>query len=75
MVFSAETHRRLNEEDPRWRLKLGLRAFATFLAIPALILFAASTSLSKQYYGGDDWVDAFPLAPVSGFCGPLSLQS
>ena len=63
-LFNADTRRRLDEEDRRWPFKLALRAFAAFLAVPAMILFAASTSLSTQYYGGNDWVDGMPLAPV-----------
>ncbi|KAK4697807.1 metal transporter CNNM, partial [Lecanoromycetidae sp. Uapishka_2] len=29
-----------------------------------MILFAVTTSLSKSNYGGNDWVDGMPLAPV-----------
>ena len=65
MMLNGETRRRLNEDDRRWRLKLGLRAFASCCAFLAMALFAAATNLSKMNYGGNDWVDALPLAPVS----------
>ena len=64
-LLSSETRRRLGENDRRWPIKYGMRAFAIPLAIIATILFAVTTNLSKQNYGGDDWVDGMPLAPVS----------
>ena len=60
----AETRRQLNEHDRRWPFNLGMRAAATLFAFIAMILFATCTNLSKQHYGGNDWVDAMPLAPV-----------
>lgn len=44
---------------------MGMRAVATLFAFVAMILFAATTNVSKQNYGGNDWVDGLPLAPVS----------
>ncbi len=64
-LLSSETRRRLGENDPRWPIKLGMRAFAIPLAFIAMILFAVTTNVSKLNYGGDDWVDGMPLAPVS----------
>lgn len=60
----AETRRRLSEHDRRWPFKLGMRAVATLFAFIAMILFAVTTSESKKNYGGNDWVDGMPLAPV-----------
>lgn len=72
-LVRAERRQGLDEEDRRWRFKLGLRSVATFLAVPAMILFAASTGMSTHYYGGDDWVDGMPLAPVCQPCALLVL--
>lgn len=60
----AETRRRLNEHDQRWPIKFGMRAVATLFAFIAMILFAVTISLTRQNYGGNDWVDGMPLAPV-----------
>ena len=65
LPLPAETRRCLDEHDRRWPVKFGMRAFSTFLAFIAMILFAVTTSLSKKNYGGNDWVDGMPLAPVS----------
>ena len=62
--ITAETRRRMNEDDRRWPIKFGMRAVSTFFAFIAMILFAVTTSLSKKNYGGNDWVDGLPLAPV-----------
>ena len=73
----AETRRLLSEQDRRWKLKLGLRAFSTFLAFFAFLLFAITTGLSVHYYGGTDWTDAMPLAPVSSalpLFGPVATR-
>ncbi|KAL6714507.1 hypothetical protein ACLMJK_007932 [Lecanora helva] len=65
MAFiNPETRRTLNENDRRWPLKLGMRAVATLFAFIAMVLFAATTDISKRNYGGNDWVDGMPLAPV-----------
>ncbi len=64
MPIPAETRRRLNENDRRWPIKFGMRAVATFFAFIAMILFAVTTNLSKMKYGGNDWVDGMPIAPV-----------
>ena len=64
LPLPAETRRRLNEHDRRWPLKFGLRAVATLFAFIAMVIFAATTSESKKNYGGNDWVDGMPLAPV-----------
>ena len=65
LPIPVETRRRLNEDDRRWPIKLGLRALAIPFAFIAMVLFAVATSLSKQNYGGNDWTDGLPLAPVS----------
>ena len=65
LPISLETRQRLNEDDRRWPIKLGLRALAIPFALIAMILFAVTTALSKKYYGGNDWTDGLPLAPVS----------
>ena len=67
LPLPAETRRQLNEDDRRWPFKLGMRAVATLFAFIAMILFATCTNLSKIHYGGNDWVDAMPLAPVCSF--------
>lgn len=67
MAISAETRTQLNQHDRRWPIKLGLRALAIPFAFIAMILFAVATSVSKLNYGGNDWTDGLPLAPVS-FC-------
>lgn len=64
LPINVETRRRLNEYDRRWPIKFGMRAVATVFAFIAMILFAVTTSLSKTNYGGNDWVDGLPLAPV-----------
>lgn len=64
LPLPAETQRALTEHDRRWPIKLSMRAVATFFAFIAMILFAVTTSLSKLNYGGNDWVDGLPLAPV-----------
>ena len=43
-----------------------MRAVATLFAFVAMVLFATATDLTKRNYGGNDWVDGLPLAPVSG---------
>ncbi|KAF6228169.1 hypothetical protein HO133_007899 [Letharia lupina] len=75
MSISAETRRQLNDHDRRWPIKLGLRALAVPLAFIAMILFAVTTSVSKMNYGGNDWTDGLPLAPVllALFYDPLVL--
>ncbi|KAF6240053.1 hypothetical protein HO173_001663 [Letharia columbiana] len=75
MSISAETRRQLNGHDRRWPIKLGLRALAVPLAFIAMILFAVTTSVSKMNYGGNDWTDGLPLAPVllALFYDPLVL--
>ena len=59
-----ETRRQLGNDDRRWPIKLGMRATVIPLAFIAMILFAVATSLTRQDFGGNDWTDAFPLAPV-----------
>ncbi|CAF9916791.1 hypothetical protein IMSHALPRED_003295 [Imshaugia aleurites] len=75
MRISPETRQQLNQHDRRWPLKLGLRALAIPLAFIAMILFAVATSVSKLNYGGNDWTDGLPLAPVllALFYDPLVL--
>ena len=63
-IISPETRRQLNSEDRRWPIKLGLRALAIPFAFIAMILFAVTTSQTKLNYGGNDWTDGLPLAPV-----------
>lgn len=65
LPITSEVRRTMSEQDRRWPVKFGMRAVAIPLAFIAMILFAVTTSLSKQNYGGDDWVDGMPLAPVS----------
>ncbi|KAL2044897.1 hypothetical protein N7G274_002672 [Stereocaulon virgatum] len=64
LPLPAETRRRLDEHDRRWPFKFGLRAVATLFAFIAMVIFAATISESKKNYGGNDWVDGMPLAPV-----------
>ena len=64
LPLPIETRRRLNEHDRWWPLKFGLRAVATLYAFIAMVIFAATTSETKKYYGGNNWVDGMPLAPV-----------
>lgn len=64
LPITAETRRALTEYDPRWPLKLGMRAVATFFAFIDLLLFPIATGLSIKNYGGSDWVDGMPIAPV-----------
>ncbi|KAL9126820.1 MAG: hypothetical protein Q9217_004194 [Psora testacea] len=59
-----ETRRTLNEHDPRWAIKFGMRAAAAFFSLIGMIIFAVTVSLSKQNYGGNDWVDGMPIAPL-----------
>ena len=63
--LTPETCRALRENDRRWPIHFGLRAVATLFAFIAMVLFAVTTNLSKINYGGNDWVDGMPLAPVS----------
>ena len=65
LPISVETRRQLDDHDCRWPIKLGLRAITIPFAIIAMILFAVSTSLTRLNYGGNDWTDGLPLAPVS----------
>ena len=65
LAVHPETRRTLSENDRRWPIKLGMRGVATLFAFIAMILFAATTNISKKNYGGNDWVDGMPLAPVS----------
>ena len=44
---------------------LALRALNIPFSLIAMILFAVTTSVSKLNYGGNDWTDGLPLAPVS----------
>ncbi|KAL8765718.1 MAG: hypothetical protein Q9209_007283 [Squamulea sp. 1 TL-2023] len=65
-LFSAETRRRLQENDPKWRAKAILQAICTFLAFIALILFADATAITNRYYvlphgGWSDWMPLFPV--------------
>ncbi|KAL9137023.1 MAG: hypothetical protein Q9175_001780 [Cornicularia normoerica] len=75
MPISTETRRQLNDHDRRWPIKLGLRTLAIPFAFIAMILFAVATSVSIMNYGGNDWTDALPLAPVllALFYDPLFL--
>ena len=65
-LFSAETRRRQQENDPKWHVKAILQAICTFLAFIALILFAAATAITNKYYDSPhgDWSDWMPLFPV-----------
>ncbi|KAL8924464.1 MAG: hypothetical protein Q9172_002675 [Xanthocarpia lactea] len=65
-LFSAETRRRQQENDPKWHVKAILQAICTFLAFIALILFAAATAVTNKYYNllHGDWSDWMPLFPV-----------
>ena len=65
MTLPADTRRALSDHDRKWRIHFGIRAFAAFLAFIAMIIFAVTVHQSKEYYGGNDWVDGFPVAPVS----------
>lgn len=65
LSITPDTRRTLSENDRRWPTKLGMRAVATLFAFVAMILFAVTTNLTKLNYGGNDWVDSLPLAPVS----------
>jgi len=65
LSITPDTRRALSEHDRRWPTKLGMRAVATLFAFVAMILFAVTTNLTKLNYGGNDWVDSLPLAPVS----------
>ena len=64
MTLPADTRRALSDHDRKWRIHLGIRAFAAFLAFIAMIIFAVTVHQSKENYGGNDWVDGFPIAPV-----------
>lgn len=64
LPLPAETRRCLHEQDHRWYVKFILRAVAILFALVSMILFAVTVSLSKANYGGNDWVDGLPLAPV-----------
>ena len=75
LPISIETRRQLNANDRRWPIKLGLRTLAIPFALIAMILFAVTTSLSKLNYGGNDWTDGLPLAPVSCPCGHAPLET
>ncbi|KAL8763516.1 MAG: hypothetical protein Q9184_000728 [Pyrenodesmia sp. 2 TL-2023] len=65
-LFSAETRRRLQENNPKWHIKATLQAICIFLSFIALILFARATDLIHQYfpYWHGDWSDWMPLFPV-----------
>jgi len=65
LSITPDTRRALSDNDRRWPIKLGMRAVATLFAFVAMILFAVTTNLTKLNYGGNDWVDGLPLAPVS----------
>ncbi|KAL9099397.1 MAG: hypothetical protein Q9163_005095 [Psora crenata] len=63
-TLPAETRRTLNESDRRWPVQFGMRAVAAFLSFIGTIIFAVTISISKQNYGGSDWVDGMPIAPL-----------
>ncbi|KAL8733923.1 MAG: hypothetical protein Q9181_003398 [Wetmoreana brouardii] len=65
-LFSAETRRRLQENDRKWYIKAILQTICTFLAFLALILFADATAITNKYYPSPhgDWTDWMPLFPV-----------
>ncbi|KAI4098163.1 MAG: hypothetical protein LQ339_006541 [Xanthoria mediterranea] len=65
-LFSPETRRRLQENDPKWHVKAILQLVCTVLAFNALILFADATAITNRYYGTayHDWSDWMPLFPV-----------
>ena len=65
LSIHPETRRTLSENDRQWPFKLAMRAVATLFAFIAMVLFAASTDMTKKNYGGNDWVDGMPLTPVS----------
>ncbi|KAL8924907.1 MAG: hypothetical protein Q9208_003790 [Pyrenodesmia sp. 3 TL-2023] len=65
-LFSAETRRRLQENNPKWRIKAILQAICIFLSFIALILFAHVTAIMNQYLPSwdGDWTDWMALFPV-----------
>lgn len=65
-LFSPETRRRLQENDPKWQVKAILQLVCTVLAFNALILFADATAITNRYYvtAYHDWTDWMPLFPV-----------
>ncbi|SLM39442.1 hypothetical protein LPUS_09976 [Lasallia pustulata] len=69
MPLQAETRRNLYEGDPKWPVKLTLRAAATFFAFFGMTLFAVATSLTNKNFinlsGGGDWTDGMTLAPIT----------
>ncbi|KAL9638150.1 MAG: hypothetical protein Q9164_001744 [Protoblastenia rupestris] len=64
LPLPAETRRTLNEHDHRWPFKFGIRAIATLFSFIGIVIFASTVSLSKKYYGGNDWVDGLPIGPL-----------
>lgn len=74
-LFSPETRRRLQENDPKWQVKAILQLVCTVLAFNALILFADATAITNRYYvtAYHDWSDWMPLFPVR--CHPSNSPS
>lgn len=77
---TIETRRILQEQDPRWLLKVCLRIAATVFAFVGIIMFsfslAKSLHLNSPYFDlvDGDLPDELPLAPVSLlFVNPTTL--
>ena len=65
MALALETRRNLDERDRRWLVEFCLRAFTAGLSFLGILLLAVTVEMTKDNYGGNDWVDGFPIAPVS----------
>lgn len=79
-ILSAETRRRLAENDRRWHIKYSLRIVALITSFIAIILIAAAVSLwdANFYYedsvNSGDWSDGLALAPVRFHSCPLPAE-
>ena len=65
LSLPADARRAINDHDRRWRIHFGIRAIAALFSFIGLIIFAVTVKQSKDAYGGNDWADGFPIAPVS----------
>ena len=73
--FNAESRRRLQEADPRWRTKAIIRGVIVLFSLIGFSIFAAVIPIwDADFYWGSgpnsgDWQDGFPCGIV---CNPLA---
>ena len=79
--FNAESRRRLQEADPRWRLKAIIRGVIVIFSLIGFSLFAAAIPIwdSDFFWGSGpnsgDWQDGFPCGIVRTARAPNLTES